>query len=61
MIAYPQVGHPDFCSKYCALMIDIARGEETDQAKQMDFQLWGQKAGKRGAVEGGAGGVMEEF
>lgn len=26
-------------------MIDIACGKGTDQAKQMDFQLWSQKAG----------------
>lgn len=45
LIAYSQVGHTNFCYKYCALMIDIAHGEGTDQAKQMDFQLWSQKAG----------------
>lgn len=45
LIAYSQVGHTNFCYKYCALMIDIAHGKGTDQAKQMDFQLWSQKAG----------------
>lgn len=34
-------------------MIDIAHGEGTDQAKQMDFQLWSQKArGKEQRWEG---------
>lgn len=34
-------------------MIDIAHGKEPDQAKQMDFQLWGQKAeGKEERREG---------
>lgn len=36
-------------------MIDIADGEGTDQAKQMDFQLWSQKAGGK---EEWRGGVM---
>lgn len=45
LIAYSQVEHTNLCYKYCALMIDIAHGKATDQAKQMDFQLWGQKAG----------------
>lgn len=45
LIVYSQVGHTNFCYKYCALMIDIAHGNGTDQAKQMDFQLWSQKAG----------------
>lgn len=45
LIAYSQVGHTNFCYKYCALMIDIAHGKGTDQAKQMDFQLRSQKAG----------------
>lgn len=45
LIAYSLVGHTNFCYKYCALMIDIAHGKGTDQAKQMDFQLWSQKAG----------------
>lgn len=31
----------------------MARG--TDQAKQMDFQLWSQKAGREGGVERRAG------
>lgn len=40
-------------------MIDIAHGKGTDQAKQMDFQLWSQKAGGR---EGGEeGGMMSGF
>lgn len=66
MIAYSQVGHTNFCYKYCALMIDIAHGKVGrvgrglggggaggDQAKQMDFQLWSQKAGGAGGREGG--------
>lgn len=27
LIAYSQVGHANFCYKYCALMIDIAHGK----------------------------------
>lgn len=27
LIAYSQVGHTNFCYKYCALMIDIAHGK----------------------------------
>lgn len=54
LIAYSHAGYTNFCYKYCALMIDIAHGKATDQAKQMDFQLWSQKAGGReGGVEGG--------
>lgn len=55
LIGFSQVGHTNFCYKYCALMIDIADGEGTDQAKQMDFQLWSQKAGGK---EEWRGGVM---
>lgn len=33
-------------------MIDIAHGKGTDQAKQMDFQLWSQKAGGKEEREG---------
>lgn len=53
LIAYSQVGHTNFCYKYCALMIDIAHGKGTDQAKQMDFQLWSQKAGGKEERRGG--------
>lgn len=53
LIAYSQVGHTNFCYKYCALMIDIAHGKRTDQAEQMDSQLEGQKEGGMG----GGGGV----
>lgn len=52
LIAYSQVGHTNFCYKYCALMIDIAHGKGTDQAEQMDFQLWSQKAGGKEQEEG---------
>lgn len=55
LIGFSQVGHTNFCYKYCALMIDIADGEGTDQAKQMDFQWWSQKAGGK---EEWRGGVM---
>lgn len=27
LIAYSQVGHTNFCYKYCSLMIDIAHGK----------------------------------
>lgn len=38
LIGFSQVGHANFYYKYCALMIDIADGEGTDEAKQMHFQ-----------------------
>lgn len=45
LIGFFLAGHANFCYKYCALMIDVADGEGTDEAKQMHFQLWSQKAG----------------
>lgn len=61
LIAYSQVGYTNFCYKYCALMIDIAHGKETDQAKQMDFQLWSQKPGGKVERREGWGLVLSEW
>lgn len=38
LIGFSQAGPANFYYKYCALMIDIADGEGTDEAKQMHFQ-----------------------
>lgn len=61
LIAYSQVRHRNFCYKYCALMIDIAHGKGTDQAKQMDFQLWSQKAGGKEERRAGWCLVLSEW
>lgn len=61
LIAYSQVGHTNFCCKYCVLMIDIAHGKGTDEAKQMDFQLWSQKAGEKEECREGWCLVLSEW